>query len=88
LSLNVSSGCGGNATACYFGDIFISSSPIGTPEPGTAVQLQNGVTAYFIDFKCGASCGVPRLNWQKGDYFYQVAFRVNKANLIAIADML
>ena len=87
LNLGLAPNCTGNA--CYFGDIFISPNPIGTPEVGTTLQLTSGVTAYFIDFKCGASCGASTLNWQEGAYYYQVALKGGKQQeLVAIADML
>ena len=87
LYLPLARDCTGNA--CYFGDIFISPNPIGMREAGTAVQLGNGTTAYFIDFTCGASCGASTLNWQEGTYYYQVALKGGKQQeLVMIANML
>ncbi len=87
LNLGLAPNCTGNA--CYFGDIFISPNPIGTREAGTTLQLTGGVTAYFIDFKCGASCGASTLNWQEGTYYHQVALKGGKQQeLVMIANML
>ena len=87
LHLALARDCTGNA--CYFGDVFISPSPIATHEPGTAVQLKSGATAYFIDFACRASCGASTLHWQDGAYYYQVALKAGKQqDLITIATML
>ncbi len=88
ISMDYTPGCRG-ATACYFGDIFISTSPIATPEVGSEVQIQNGTTAYFVDFKCAASCGAAKLNWQKYPYYYQVALKAaSKECLLEVANML
>ncbi len=88
LDLGLARDCGG-ATACYFGDILISSSPIATREAGTAIQLKSGTTAYFVDFTCGASCGASTLNWHERTYYYQVAKKAgSQQDVMAIAEMM
>jgi len=81
------------ATACeqiYVAGQSLSASPTPSPPTGTPMQLSNGITAYFTQATCGASCGYSNLSWNSGSSQYTLGIKggsrtdlLNAANSMA-----
>jgi hypothetical protein len=70
--------CGGG-NACRFGDISAETVTKKTPRlSGKAVKLANGITAYFIDAKCGANCSDSTLTWRLKGVQYTAGIKAGK----------
>ncbi|NJL62321.1 MAG: hypothetical protein HC903_11425 [Methylacidiphilales bacterium] len=70
--------CGGG-NACRLGDISAETITKKTPRlSGKTVKLANGITAYFIDTKCGANCSDSTLTWQLKRVQYTAGIKAGK----------
>ncbi|PAX54904.1 hypothetical protein [Brunnivagina elsteri] len=78
IILGFTSDCGGG-NACRFGDISAKTVTKTTPRLlGKTVKLANGITAYFIDAKCGANCSDSTLTWQFKGVRYTAGIKAGK----------
>lgn len=60
-----------NAGACYVGTVTGEKVKAGDPAlKGTTVKLNSGITGYFVDYGCGASCSSASLSWQQNGTRY------------------
>ena len=96
LSLDYGPDCFG-ASACHYGVIMgkraDGAMPTGTvnypymPAQGQQVSLENGITGYFMEANCGASCSDAVVYWLYEGYEYMVGLKAGKMeNVIALAD--
>jgi len=96
LSLDYGEGCYG-ASACHYGVIMgkraDGTMPTGTvnypymPAQGQQVSLANGITGYFMEANCGASCGDAVVYWLHEGYEYMVGLKAGRLeDVIALAD--
>jgi hypothetical protein len=78
IILGFTSDCGGG-NACRFGDISAEIVTKKTPRlSGKTVKLANGITAYFIDAKCGANCSDSTLTWRLKGVQYTAGIKAGK----------
>ncbi len=79
--------CGGG-NACRFGDISAEIATKKTPRlSGKTVKLANGITAYFIDAKCGANCSDSTLTWRLKGVQYTAGIKAgNLRDLLQMAN--
>jgi hypothetical protein len=87
LEIGYTPDCNG-ATACRYGSLAGEPvTPGQKPLSGTKVTLANGLTGYFTDASCGASCGDSTLTWQQGNVRYTVGSKAGlQAALVKIAN--
>ncbi|MBD2664898.1 hypothetical protein B6N60_01033 [Richelia sinica FACHB-800] len=68
-------------TACRLGMI---TGEIITPKtaalPGKPISLGKGITAYFVDFQCGANCSDATLTWRQKGVQYTVGLKAGDRN--------
>jgi hypothetical protein len=75
---------GGNA--CNYGFVAGAARDPRAPRlKGKPVRLAQGLTGYFIDATCGATCGYSTLSWWQGGYEYTVGIKA--AELSALRQM-
>ena len=84
ISLDYAPDCYG-ASACHYGVILGKQAdgpiPTGTvnypymPEQGRQVSLAKGLTGYFMEANCGASCGDASVYWLYDGYEYMVGLK-------------
>jgi len=96
VSMDYGAECGG-ATACHYGIIggklASGDMPTGTTEhPFDAalakkVILEKGITGYFIEAACGASCGDAVVYWIYDGYEYMVGLKAGSSeDVVALAN--
>ena len=89
ILLGFSPDCTGG-TACRFG--MISAEAINSKTPkltGKAVSLAKGITAYFVDAKCGANCSDSTLTWRQKGVQYTIGIKAgNQKDLVEMAKSL
>lgn len=56
-----------------------SSSPLPS---GDSVNLANNIQGRYLQFTCGASCGMSKLFWKQGNYLYSVQLRAGPKDLM------
>lgn len=78
------------ATACHHGSVYAAKmTPRNSRMRGRAVRLTNGMTGYFVDAVCGASCGESTLSWKQDATLYTVAIKAGaRRDLILMADSM
>lgn len=78
IILGFSPDCNGGS-ACRFG--MISAEAINKTTPrltGKAISLAKGMTAYFVDAKCGANCSDSTLTWRQKGVQYTIGLKAGK----------
>ena len=77
---------GGNA--CRLGEILGETIPAqASPLKGETVSLNEGMTGYFVESKCGANCSDSTLTWEQTGHRYTVGIKAGrKAELVKIAN--
>lgn len=83
IQLAFSENCeGGNY--CHVGLIRGSKSPFEDEGEGkkVPVQLRGGLNGYFIDATCGAHCDDSELLWNEGAYYYSIAMKAERKNVL------
>jgi hypothetical protein len=71
IELGLAPDCTG-ATACHIGHISGTKSG-GSALKGEKVALPIGVTGYYVNATCGASCGDSTITFDRGGYRYEFA---------------
>jgi hypothetical protein len=71
IELGLAPDCGG-ATACHIGHVAGTKSDGSTIE-GERVSLPIGVTGYYVQGSCGASCGDSTITFDRNGYRYEFA---------------
>lgn len=75
------------ANACRYGSLTGRLAASLTPISGQKVSLTGGITGYFTDASCGASCGDSTLSWEQGGVRYTVGVKAAKLDtLVKIAN--
>jgi hypothetical protein len=87
IDLGFTPDCQG-ATACHFGSLAGQAvTPALPPLSGQKVALANGLTGYYLDATCGASCGDSVLGWEQANVRYTVGSKAAKLDtLLKIAN--
>lgn len=87
IELDFAPDCKGS-TVCRYGSL--AGEVVGlNPQPlkGQKVPLVGGVTGYFTEATCGASCGDATLSWEQGNVRYTVGSKAAKLDtLVKIAN--
>ncbi len=87
IELDFAPDCKGS-TACRYGSL--AGEVVGlNPQPlkGQKIPLVGGVTGYFTEATCGASCGDATLSWEQGNIRYTVGSKAAKLDtLVKIAN--
>jgi hypothetical protein len=96
FSLDYGEECRG-AGACHFGVIAGKQTSFATPTGTTytpfdsslaeMVSLSRGITGYFINYACGASCGDAQVWWVYNGYQYMVGMKAgDKSAVVGMAN--
>jgi len=96
VSLDYGPDCLG-AGACHYGAlagmVAVSDTPVGTSsfpfalEEAQWVELAYGITGYFVEAKCGATCDDARLFWIYDGYQYMMGLKAGAMeDVIALAN--
>lgn len=87
ISLAFSPDCYG-ASACRLGAVTAEAVTRKTPRlTGKRVSLSKGITAYFVDFTCGAGCSDATLTWRQEGVQYVVGLKAgDRTSLIKMAN--
>jgi len=77
-----------NGHACELGHLAAKKAPAPFHAPhGASVRLVKGRTGYFVNFKCGASCGDAFLRFDYSGYRYTFALKAgSEKQLVAWAN--
>jgi hypothetical protein len=82
IQLAFSEDCSGG-NVCHYG--IVSGRAIGTKvnrPKGEKVPLANGLTGYFVDATCGATCSDSTLTWDQGGFRYTVGLKAEKLDTV------
>src|SRR5205823_5800857 len=86
IGLDFSPDCNG-ANACHYGSLAGELAASLDPISGQKVSLSGGLTGYFTDAGCGASCSESTLSWEQGGVRYTVGVKAAKVEtLVKIAN--
>jgi hypothetical protein len=83
LELGVTRQCNG-ANACFVAAFFGDKG--GKITNGTPVALSGGVTGYYAQGGCGASCAPNSIEWMQGGVRYEIQFKNRKRSLLRLAN--
>ena len=83
LELGVTRQCNGS-NACFVAAFFGEKG--GTITNGTALALHGGVTGYYAQGGCGASCAPNSIEWMQGGVRYEIQFKNSKRSLKRLAN--
>ena len=71
------------SSACHYGEVSGKTIKKGARHArGTAMKLAGGLTGYFVDAGCGASCSDSTLTWDEGSYRYMVTGKAESAKVL------
>lgn len=86
IELSLYQDCHG-ATACRLGSVLADNVTAGSPLEGTKVTLASGVTGYYDQGQCGASCSDASLMWKLGPVRYTITLKSgSQADLVKMAN--
>lgn len=73
---------------CRYGTVAGQAIKAGARRPsGRRVRLAGGITGYFVDSKCGASCSDSEMRWDQNGYRYMVSLKAGALkDVVKIAD--
>ena len=75
------------ANVCHLGEIQGSTKLFPREGRRVPVALHKGLTGYFIDSTCGASCNDSEILWREGDYHYSIGMKAEEeATLVKIVN--
>jgi hypothetical protein len=83
LELGVTRQCNGS-NACFVAAFFGEKG--GSITNSTAVALHGGITGYFAQGGCGASCAPNSIEWMQGGVRYEIQFKNRKRALRRLAN--
>lgn len=78
------------ATACHHGTVYAQkATPRNSRLRGRLVRLAQGMSGYFVDAQCGASCSESKLSWKQDNTIYTVAIKAGAlSDLTAMANSM
>ncbi len=87
IDVSFTADCQG-ANACRSGGVYAQVVASNIPAPtGKSVALSNGLTGYYTDITCGASCGEATLSWRQANVLYTIGSKTaNQDSLIKMAN--
>ncbi|MBC6455169.1 MAG: hypothetical protein GDA43_19825 [Hormoscilla sp. SP5CHS1] len=86
IMLGYTEDCNGE-TACRLGTISAERLTVAAKElTGERVDLASGITGYFVDFTCGASCSDATISWDHKGSRYTLGLKGKKETLEKMAN--
>jgi hypothetical protein len=86
IELSLYQDCHG-ATACRLGSVLADNVTAGSPLEGSKVSLASGITGYYDQGQCGASCSDASLMWKIGPVRYTITLKSgSQADLVKMAN--
>lgn len=78
-------GCPDGSGACFLGTFRAQAEHelLNDLNRAEAVQLENGITGYYVAPQCGASCTPPVVFWEWNGIEYRVAYKVQGSDATA-----
>jgi hypothetical protein len=67
---------------CHLGEIIGSTLPPPSDGPRSRVELGFGLHGYFVNFTCGAHCDDAGIYWAEGGYYYSIAMKAEKKQIL------
>jgi hypothetical protein len=94
-SIDYGADCQGGG-ACHYGAFTAAANSTGAIismngfpfNPGTAqkISLDRGITGYFMDSTCGASCSDATVWWMYNGYQYSLGMKASRDQVISLAN--